>query len=386
MSTQSDLIEELLFAEEDATLDFKRDQYPFEGADKEAKSEVLKDILAFVNAFRRADAYILIGVEEVRGGRSKVVGVQKQLDDAQLQQFVNSKTQMPVTFSYRATTHDGVAIGVIHIPVQARPVYAKANYGKIAKEAVYIRRGSSTGVAKPEEVVRMGTPAASPAGQPTVMLHLVDRDTGEYLDEKVLVADGSWIEVPSREDIPDYRPGTRVGSGMAGFIHHDPMANLDYYRDLAEYLQSESCFPATLELENTSGSVIYDASLELELVDPGGVYELLRSTDRPSWPEHRTMGLLRRVPMAMVQRDVHVRREGDAWKVDCRFGKIQAHARVRLEEDLLIGCRVPNDINIHGRVYGDNVVTPIAVGFSVCFSSGSCRLSVREIEDIGRSP
>ena len=100
MTAQSDFIEELLFAEEDASLDFKRQQYVFEGADRVTKSELLKDILAFVNAFRRTDAYILIGVEENRAGRSKVVGVQEQLDDAKLQQFVNSKTQLPVTFAY----------------------------------------------------------------------------------------------------------------------------------------------------------------------------------------------------------------------------------------------------------------------------------------------
>jgi predicted HTH transcriptional regulator len=39
------------------------------------KSELLKDILGFANAWRRATAYILIGVKEVRGGRSNVVGI-----------------------------------------------------------------------------------------------------------------------------------------------------------------------------------------------------------------------------------------------------------------------------------------------------------------------
>ena len=318
MSAQTDLIEELLFAEEDASLDFKREQYPFEGADKEVKGELLKDILAFVNAFRRVDAYILIGVEEVRGGRSTVVGVQEQLDDARLQQFVSSKTQVPVTFSYRATTHDGLPIGVIQIPVQARPVYAKANYGKVVKEAVYIRRGSSTAIAKPEEIVRMGAPAAT-VGQPTVRLHLVDRVTGDSLGENVVVEESTWFDVPSREEIPDYRPGTPVGSGMVRVIHHDTLANSDYYRDLSEYLQTEGCFAATLEMENTSGGVIHDASLAIELVDPDRVYELLGSTDRPSRPEQSTMALLNRVPLAGSHGDVYVRREGDVWKGRLQF-------------------------------------------------------------------
>lgn len=206
MSTNSEFIEGLLFADEDASLDFKREQYPFDGADKDSKSELLKDVLAFVNAFRRADAYILIGVEENRGGRSTVVGVQKHLDDAKLQQFVNSKTQLPVTFSYREVSHDCLPIGVIHIPVQTRPVYATATYGKVRKEAVYIRRGSSTDVAKPEETIRMGSATVESVGQPTVRLHLVDRGTGKSLGDRVVVEDSTWFEVPPREKLPDLLP------------------------------------------------------------------------------------------------------------------------------------------------------------------------------------
>ena len=93
-----ELIEHLLHEEEGTSLDFKRDQYRF-GGSKADKSELLKDVLAFANAFRRDDAYILLGVEEIPGGRSKVVGVETQPEDANLQQFVNSKTQRPVTFS-----------------------------------------------------------------------------------------------------------------------------------------------------------------------------------------------------------------------------------------------------------------------------------------------
>lgn len=60
------LFEELLHEEEGPSLDFKREQYRFNSCDDEARSELLKDILAFANAWRRSDAYILIGVEEVK--------------------------------------------------------------------------------------------------------------------------------------------------------------------------------------------------------------------------------------------------------------------------------------------------------------------------------
>lgn len=156
----SDLFENLLNEDEGAALDFKRDQYVFESATDEQKSELLKDILAFANSWRRMDAYILIGVEEVRGGRSRPVGVLKHLDDASLQQFVNAKTQKPVQFSYQVHRVDDVEVGVLCIPVQERPRFLKREFGRLTRDTVYIRRGSSTDVANPDEIVRFAAPSA----------------------------------------------------------------------------------------------------------------------------------------------------------------------------------------------------------------------------------
>jgi hypothetical protein len=151
------LMEELLNEDESATLDFKRDQYPFDKATDEQKGELLKDILAFANAWRRTDAYILVGVDDVKGGRSNVVGVASHFDDATIQQFVNSKTNRPVTFSYEVFPFEGMQVGVFHLLLQDRPIYLKGNFGKLEKNAVYLRRGSSTATADPDEVAKMGT-------------------------------------------------------------------------------------------------------------------------------------------------------------------------------------------------------------------------------------
>lgn len=158
-----ELFEHLLSQEEGPALDFKRDQYVFDKnshADTsvllKSKSELLKDILAFANTKRETTAYILIGVEEVKGGRSRVVGVREHLDDAGLHQFVNSKTQRRVDFSYSPFPIGGYEIGVIEIQaVQERPVFLNKRFGKVAKGEVYIRDGSSTSVATPGEITEM---------------------------------------------------------------------------------------------------------------------------------------------------------------------------------------------------------------------------------------
>ena len=85
------LLESLLREDEGTALDFKRDQYPFVGInDDKVKSELLKDILALANSWRRSDAFILIGVQEVTGGRSTVVGASSHIPDASLQQLTQS--------------------------------------------------------------------------------------------------------------------------------------------------------------------------------------------------------------------------------------------------------------------------------------------------------
>jgi hypothetical protein len=151
------LIEELLHEDEGPSLDFKRDQYVFDGASDNDRSELLKDILAFANARRRTEAYILIGVQEIRGARSRPVGVPKHLNEANLQQFVNAKVNRPLEFRYDVVPVDGVEIGIVCIPVQReRPFYLKKDYGKLKKDTVHIRRGSSTDIAKPDEIAKMG--------------------------------------------------------------------------------------------------------------------------------------------------------------------------------------------------------------------------------------
>lgn len=65
MASLTDTIEALLWEDESNTLDFKQIQYPLAGATEEQKGEIIKDILAFSNAFRRDDAYILLGVRDV---------------------------------------------------------------------------------------------------------------------------------------------------------------------------------------------------------------------------------------------------------------------------------------------------------------------------------
>ena len=76
----------------------------------------------------------------MKGARSQPVGVTTQLDDASLQQFVNTKTNRPIAFCFEAAAVDGVQVGIICIEVQERPVYLRKDFGKLKAHNVYIRR------------------------------------------------------------------------------------------------------------------------------------------------------------------------------------------------------------------------------------------------------
>ena len=52
-SMTNEMFESLLFEEEGTTIDFKKEQYRFVNATEDEKSELLKDILGFANAWRR---------------------------------------------------------------------------------------------------------------------------------------------------------------------------------------------------------------------------------------------------------------------------------------------------------------------------------------------
>jgi hypothetical protein len=149
------LFEQLLRQPENEMLDFKSSQYRFIRATDFEKSELLKDVLAFSNAARQADAYVLIGVEEVKGNRGIVRGVNDQLNDSDLQQFVCSKTNRPPVFSYSAFEIGGLSCGVIRISSQKRPIFLLKDFGKLKANAVYLRRGSSTDEANPDEIAQM---------------------------------------------------------------------------------------------------------------------------------------------------------------------------------------------------------------------------------------
>ena len=193
MSFDRTTLESLLLEEEGPYLDFKSEQYRFIGESNSVKSELLKDILAFVNSNRYRTAHILMGVREVTGGPSEIIGVDRHLDDAELHQFVNSKTNRPAEFNYIPFRFDDKEIGVLSIPLQIRPVYSLKNYGKVDANTVYLRDGSSTGIANPDDIADMGRV------QTPKLLEWFIRRLRNTAMHAVMVTAQQWFDDPGRQ-------------------------------------------------------------------------------------------------------------------------------------------------------------------------------------------
>ena len=360
MPIDENILEQLLHEEEGSVLDFKRDQYPFEGEDDKPKSELLKDILAFANAWRRTTAYILIGVDEVKGGRSKIVGVGTHLDDAKLHQFVNSKTQQPIEFSYQPFRTENVEIGVIEIPIQKRPFYLKKKFGKLNADIVYKRDGSSTAIATPDEVARMGAEQDF-GGTPQLVLEWADIERRVVLPSPHTV--NSLFLDPQLPDDTFEKP--RPSPSLIDYNNENYPQEIICYTFEMAFLRSFG-----LRLFNESrvvgrrirfvGSVAKDSAVLV-----------LDWANRPMRPYRSIMDKTRAsiVPLAQQLQsnpDPCVQELADRWEVTIDFGDVRPREEIWTTSALLIGPR--NGITrLEGKLQGDNIPEPISCILEINF-------------------
>lgn len=366
MPIDENTLEQLLHEEESSTLDFKRAQYPFDGADDKTKSELLKDILAFANAWRRTTAYILIGVREVRGGRSEIVGVKKHLDDAKLHQFVNSKTQRSIDFSYQTFHTENTKIGVIEIPIQERPFYLKKKFGKVNADTVYKRDGSSTAIARPDEVARMGA-EQNFSGTPQLVLEWAN------IEKRVVLPSPHPVKSLLLEPLlPDdtFKESCSFGS-VFDELYYKQNYNEKYFQEIIRYTRDMAFLKSFgLRLFNDSGTVGQRVRFVGSVTKDNAII-VLDSTRQPDRPHRNPMDEILRptVPLSQQLRsdpDPRVRELGDRWEITIDFGDVRPREDIWTTNPLFIGSK-DGITRLEGKLQGDNIPEPIPCVLEVSF-------------------
>lgn len=382
-----ELFERLLYEEESTTLDCKKEQYRFVKASEDEKSELLKDLLGFANAWRRSEAYILIGVEEVRGGRSSVVGITAtdHLADHSLQQFVNNLTNHPMRFHYEAFGYEGKQVGIFRIELQARPIYLKRDYGKLEKEKVYIRRGSSTDPSKPaslEEVATMGQTVTPQSAELVVEFAHVERD--DSLGPR-FSWDAEFCEMPSPETIPDLSPPRQQSTLQIGLsMYEDPVnrVNRNYFRELADFEFARRLFrPVRLLVRNVGEVGADNVRCELEIPVGIGVHVTSHLPDAPTRRSSLfTTPTLADIMSASRRSPGHVTidENDDRYRVEIDCGDLQPGRRM-WSEVFYAGKRDSGVLELVGKLYGANLPRLKDFTLTIAVNITGTTMSIREL-------
>ncbi|MCH7994342.1 MAG: ATP-binding protein, partial [Planctomycetes bacterium] len=365
-------------------------QYPF--ANAKEKSELLKDILGFVNAWRRSDAYILIGVEEVRGGLHKVIGITatEQLADHSLQQFVNSLTNRPVRFQYEAFDFEGKQVGIIRIEQQPHPIYLKKDFGKLRKGEVYVRRGSSTDPTKPaspEEIALMGQTAGPPSAKLTVEFADTARDSA--LGAK-LTFDAELLQTP--DQIPNLElPRHRRFEGLAIELDPSNKLNRDYFRELAYFEQFRRLFrPVRLVVRNEGDVAAKGVRCELETPADTGVV-LLDAADRPDAPR-RHYSILQSAAIKGIKSqflrtpgEVTIDKNDERYLIEIECGDLQPGRRVWTDV-FYAGKRETGEFELAGKIYAENLRQPKEFMLVISAKVSGRTLTVNDLRELPEPP
>jgi hypothetical protein len=362
----------LLWQSESETLDFKRDQYAFDSASDEARSELLKDILAFANAWRTSDANILIGVQEVKGGRALVAGTQHLLNRT-LQTFVQSKVNRPIAFTYEPVELDSKPVGVITIPIQDRPFFLTKDFGRLKAETVYIRRGDTTATANPDEVAQMGAKLESGRAQPVLDFAFADLEKRTKLGSHP-VFQALCLDVPEDDDIPSY--GNDYG--IMARINDE---NEDFYSDLAVYLRDVTHLQAVgVTVANMSRVTAHQVVVRLGFSLPG--VEVKSSGGRIAEPvKNRLMKMMR--PDKLLRSDVSVTLLEDGIEVQIELGDIQPGTSAWSSRPFYAGCRTSSEVPTSVSISGHNIAEPVQLSASLGFEMERRTVSVEQLVAFG---
>jgi Putative DNA-binding domain len=342
-----ELFEQLLQEEESATLDFKEAAFVLtnqQGPDPHhGQAKLIKHVIAFANAKRRADAYILLGVRKKSGTRAEIVGVNTDIDYAIVQQIVNSKLNRPIDFHYYNFTYEDKRVAAIEIPLrQTRPFYLLNHFEPLRAKETYIRRGSSTDVATPDEIIGFDRLDRGRAHTPLIEVTLFDCSAKKSLGLEQHV-DLQPRDYPRQKEILDYSPEKNPLDVYNSFAHlYEPSPNSSYYREYAIWdSQSSSVVPVSFQITNQSEVTAIDVCVRLKLEDTEKSIFFLKSRELKSKPAKQNLrsfdhflprSLHSPLPIPRIDRHKEFLTDSHTHHIELILGKLQPKESFTLDE------------------------------------------------------
>ncbi len=343
------LVETLLNMAESTVLDFKSAQYGFDG-DEAARVELVKDIVAFANAWKTADAHIVIGAKDGKGQRAFVTGVEKHLEDHSVQQLVRSKTNVLVVFEYIPTTVDGKSVGIIRIArEQQRPVYLTRRFGALAANTVYIRHGSSTAEASPDDVARMGQAHVATAPPPELKVMAGDDRERRPFEEPYRLESKVLTEAPHNQLLESLQGRRSMAAVAVGRLQPDPEKLAAYRRQRAQLARM------ALGIENIGPVTLSDVRVVVTIPK---VHDLTVADRLPQRPRPAVFDLTDFTDRMLDTGQAVVRELQRSFELTLRLGKIQP-AATAWSDPFWLGSNRTRTVPLSVRVFADNLPRPV---------------------------
>lgn len=282
-------------------------------------------------------------------------------------------------FHYEAFTFEGKKVGIIRIDQQPRPSYLKRDYGKLQREKVYVRRGSSTDPAKPaslEEVTKMGQSYVP--DQAELMTEFASLDTDEARGTSISLQ-AEFCEMPSKKEIPVYQEKA-FGIDFSHLVVGQ--TNSFYLKQLADFEAAKRLFRAVRIVVQNTGLVVA-ADVRVELTTPVvHDFKVLRSSEMPKPPQRRHS----LIPAALNRIHAELKRPGDVLiredkkaatiEIDC--GNLQPQRRV-WSSVFYLGRPRSGSVEFAGRALAENLAQPARFTLSVAMDVTRTRMSVEQL-------
>src|SRR5450631_133434 len=138
---------------EGTSLDFKERFYQNSDA---GSAELAKDVMSIANGLGlQACGHILFGVREESDGTGTIIGCELEtwVADANLQQKVRAHLNRVPKFGLCILTIGDFRVAAIEIRPGGRPFFALRDKGNLRRHHAFVRVGSSTDIASPDEIL-----------------------------------------------------------------------------------------------------------------------------------------------------------------------------------------------------------------------------------------
>jgi hypothetical protein len=266
---------------------------------------------------------------------------------------------------------------VLRIEEQPRPVYLKRDFGRLKKNEVYVRRGSSadpTTPALPDEIARMGSRLEQLGDVVVEFAHVQRKEScGAHLDlEAEHCAMPATIPALSEPSTPGYSP---LLSGVA--------TNSRYYRQLAAFEVARRLLrPLRFSIRNASEVAATSVRAEITLqADPQVVLEYISELPKAPKRHHDILSPSIHVPTARSPQpgDVHIAREGDKIRIAIDCGNLQP-GRTVWSEIFYFGRKTSGHVSLTGRIFADNLPRPKEFELTLACNVKQTSMSVPELK------